>query len=280
VQVLIRYPGSKDQHLDRLMPWMRGWTSIAEPFAGTAAVTFGLLKRRELQKVWLNDLDPEIVGLLKTVRDNPDELCRRVEAYRPRMRGVRDFYRIRDEVDPHDGSDLDRAFNKIVIHQISYSGIGRAAGSPIGGRTQTNKKTGAPSEYLVDCRWNPKILTKKIRECHDLFGRAEHVHIQGGDALECLDIELPIYLDPPYSTAGQGLYHRGAFVPELVERLRGRTDPWVMSYDAAGAEPFRPFARVIPVTVTSHLHNTRGEDREDHARDVIVVPRFRPTTET
>lgn len=259
--MLIRYPGSKDQHLQHLLEHMAGWTSIVEPFAGTAAVTFGLLQQRELQEVVINELDVEMVALWRTVRDHPEPLCRLIERYEP---SADDFYWIKERAPGAWESEIDAAFYKIVVHQISYSGLGRSAGSPIGGRTQT-KPNGTPSTYLVGCRWSPDRLIRKVNDCHDLLKRARRVWIQAGEAVGLLDTGLPTYLDPPYLDAGPGLYHHGHTVPGLVDGLRHRVAPWVMSFDVRGAADFADFAEIKNLQVTSHLHHKK-------VTDVLIVP--------
>jgi hypothetical protein len=165
------------------------------------------------------------------------------------------------------------AFEKIVIHQISYSGLGRKAGSPIGGRTQT-QRDGTPSKYLVGCRWNGTRIARKVRECHELLNkRARKVEFTSVDASVYLLDPRPVYLDPPYNEAGSGLYHhdgRGHASPAFVGTMRDRTErgfPWAMSYDGLLAADFADFADVEKIEVRSALHHKM-------IIDVVVLPRF------
>ena len=59
------------------------------------------------------------------VKNFPDVLVHKVQKYTPRPE---DFYTYKEDAP----TDLEKAaFQKLVLHQISYSGLGEAAGSPI-----------------------------------------------------------------------------------------------------------------------------------------------------
>jgi DNA adenine methylase len=215
--MLIRYPGSKDRQAQRILAVLQiADRRLCEPFAGTAAITFACLRAGLLDQAWLNDTDCGVSGLWTTVRDYPDELCTRIAAYEPTAGS---FYELRDkELD----GPLDNAFATIVLHQISYSGLGRKAGSPIGGRNQQGK-------YKVGCRWNADRLVSGIREAHGLMSKA-HVTVTNLDWSDCPDWTW--YADPPYAVAGPSLYREGVSpVTALHDHLRTKGEWWVLSYD-------------------------------------------------
>lgn len=217
--MLIRYPGSKDRHASLILPKLDlRDRRLCEPFAGTAAVTFACLRKGLVDQVWLNDFDRGIADLWTTVRDYPDRLCDLVTGYVP---SASSFYALRDK--EFDRPDLN-AFATIVLHQISYSGLGRRAGSPIGGKDQLGK-------YKVDCRWNASRLTASIREAHGLLAKVRTV-ITNTDWSDCPDWSW--YLDPPYVDAGSSLYREGVFpVRALRDHLYTKAEWWVLSYDNA-----------------------------------------------
>jgi DNA adenine methylase len=215
--MLIRYPGSKDRQAGRLSSSLDLTDRrLCEPFCGTAAVTFACLRNGWLDHVWLNDADRGITDLWSTVRDDPAGLISQIAAYQP---SADSFYELRDrEFD----SPADNAFATVVLHQISYSGLGRKAGSPIGGRDQSGS-------YKVGCRWNAARLTTGIQRAHDLLAKV-HVTITNLDWTDCP--EWAWYVDPPYVAAGSSLYRRGVFpVEPLRDHLRGKAEWWSLSYD-------------------------------------------------
>jgi DNA adenine methylase len=253
--VLIRYPGSKDQHVDRLAVFMPDGGPLCEPFCGTAAVAFAAIARGSASEVWLNDYDPHIVALWSTVRDSPRELCDLIRGYSP---DVDDFYAWREADDYAD--QLTVAFRKIVLHQVSYSGLGARAGSPIGGRDQSG-------DYDVGCRWSPTRLVTGVRRCSRLLNRVptKITNLSWDEVVAQAD-RYHLYLDPPYIAAGPSLYVHGDIDhPRLAELLKGR-DNWTLSYDdVPELRNLYSWAHVERLPVRSHLHHKQ-------IADVVVVP--------
>lgn len=258
--MLIRYPGSKDQHLKylerHLLPFAQRYSAVAEPFSGTAAITFFLLKKKLVNKYWINDFDSAMAALWTVVRDNPDELIALIEQYTPR---AEDFYAFKAD----GGTTLmELAFRKVVLHQISYSGLGPKAGSPIGGKNQTGK-------YKVDCRWRPHLLKKKILNCSALLNSAESTitSLSWEQMLTpALEVGYFVYLDPPYYAQGNSLYSNGTIDHAgLAQSLQG-SENWMVSYDdAPEVRDMYSWADVQRLDVRSHLHHKS-------IGDVVILP--------
>lgn len=67
--------GGKFSHLEWLLPLLPPTHHYCEPFGGSAAV---LLNRPPSPVETYNDLDGEVVNFFRVLRDNPDELIRRI----------------------------------------------------------------------------------------------------------------------------------------------------------------------------------------------------------
>lgn len=254
--MLIRYPGSKDKHMRFLadkIPARR----LCEPFAGTAAVTFALLREGQLASVWINDIDPGIAALWTAVRSAPAQLARKVERYTP---SARDFYEFKEH--PHAPTAVETAFRKIVLHQISYSGLGLKAGSPIGGRDQRGT-------YKADCRYNGAKLSAKVRELGKLLASCSDVEVTSLPWDEVLPeaTDYFLYLDPPYVVRGKELYAHGELDHGALARALYLRDSWLLSYDDAPEvrDLYEPWARVDTEPVRSHLHHKK-------ISDVVIAP--------
>ena len=217
--MLIRYPGSKDRQASAILRSLDlTERKICEPFAGTAAITFACLRAGLVDQVWINDKDRFVADLWAVVRDFPDQLCALVNGYEPTADS---FYALRE----HPLSDpVMNAFTTVVLHQISYSGLGRRAGSPIGGRNQRGA-------YGVGCRWNASRLCSGIRDASGLLNKA-HATITNVDWSDCPDWTW--YVDPPYVVAGRSLYQEGVSpVRALSDHLLAKTEWWSLSLDDA-----------------------------------------------
>jgi len=232
---LFRYPGGKTKLrklIHSALARLQGEIYI-EPFFGGGSIGLEyLIYLNPKMPAWINDKDVGIAALWTAVYKRPKDLIDMVRGYTPHKD---DFYAFKDELKSSKLDPLQRGFKKLVIHQISYSGLGEKAGSPIGGKTQ-KQADGTDSKYLVGCRWSPDRLIKCIDLIHKkLAGRLDH------GCCTSLDFEKLIpgsggvmYLDPPYYVQGPALYVE-SFSEEdhkRMARLLSKTKhSWVLSYD-------------------------------------------------
>jgi DNA adenine methylase len=247
--MLIRYPGSKDKHLVLLLPYLKraeNTRTVYEPFAGTAAVTFYLLENRMVDYYLINDIDEGMFALWKTVKSNPEKLIKAVKNYVP---SVSDFYYFKE----NSGTTMfEKAFRKLVLHQISYSGLGAMAGGPMGGKNQT-------SQYAVDCRWYPNKLEEGIRKCSTLLNSVQGDITFGGweDTVnKAITNEGFLYLDPPYFIKGNELYVNGGLNHQKLSEKLKQSNDFVLSYDdTLEIRKMYSWAKINKIDVRSHLHH-------------------------
>ena len=67
--------GGKFSHLDWLLPLLPKTTHYCEPYGGSAAV---LLNRDPSPVETYNDIDGDLVNFFRVLRDNPDDLIRKI----------------------------------------------------------------------------------------------------------------------------------------------------------------------------------------------------------
>ncbi len=80
----LRYPGGKQ----RLAPFIRELLTAnnllgveyAEPYAGGAGIAIELLIRGEASRIHLNDKDYAVYCFWRSIVDNSEELCRRIQS--------------------------------------------------------------------------------------------------------------------------------------------------------------------------------------------------------
>ena len=239
---MFRYPGGKSNMKKRILYLFECFFEIngkdfefREPFFGGGSVGLEILDKIGLDFFWFNDIDKPLICLWKAVQNNPDKLIKRINQYKP---SVKSFFKIKEfliknTTKPDNMEDVDFGFLKLVIHQISYSGLGVRAGGPIGGLKQESK-------YDVGCRWNPKTLVSKVKKWNKLFSDIKRE--EEGSLFTDVHFENLInnkgngilYLDPPYFIKGEELYqhHFGLTDHEKLKDCLLNTDfPWVLSYD-------------------------------------------------
>lgn len=235
-----RYPGSKTKLLKQIIPtfpeYFRGHALFShhtaeyrEPFFGSGAVGLTVLYQLPPESnAWINDGDAGIANYWNAVYSDPKELIERISDCQPTV----DLYReYRAMADDPTISVVESAFITIFLHQCSYSGLGKKAGSPIGGWDQTG-------DYKIDCRWHHKTLASNIQACHTKLRRL-NLKITHGDFEPVFqDITDPdttfFYCDPPYVKRGPELYAECMSLNDhyrLSALLHGLNSTWVLSYD-------------------------------------------------
>ena len=237
---LIRYPGSKAKLARQIVKRFPSaitagtlWTSggsweYREPFFGGGAVGLEFMGwLGGACPIWVNDIDPSMAALWRTMYAGPDDFMRLCEKFTPTTESFYEF----KETDGMDGlSDAEAAFRKVALHRISFSGFGAKAGGPIGGREQT-------SEYGVDCRWSIEHIRKESKKAHTLMRKFSSMKITCGDfepLIATANERTFIYLDPPYYEKGGQLYKHNmsdADHTRLRDLLLDTPATWMLSYD-------------------------------------------------
>ena len=226
-----RYPGGKaklsKQIVPQLVQHIGVGTQYREPFFGWGAIGLELIRTKQVKSIWINDKHPGVAAYWTSVIRYPKQLKQLVVNFEPSRET---FYKLKEKMlsqltqnVPQAEPDIVRlGFEKLVLHRLSYSGLGEMAGGPLSD---------------ICSRWNPKNLYKKIGADHLAFSGV-NIH---GDCCTCLDFEQMfcgdnclLYLDPPYFHQGPKCYPI-AFTPKDHERLAGQLqqlrNPWLLSYD-------------------------------------------------
>lgn len=200
-----------------------------EPLFGSGEIGFDILRRiHPSSRVWLNDLDPDLVCLWRSVHEGPAEFLSLVRAFKPT---AEKFFEFKERDGQPEGTVADRGFRKLALHRMSVSGFGARSGGPIGGKSQANAK------YTVECRWRPERIMAEANRLHHLMQGFERLRITCGDFEELLrgaTEKTFVYLDPPYYAKGRQLYKhyfRHEDHERLAKSLRRSKCRWVLSYD-------------------------------------------------
>jgi DNA adenine methylase len=235
-----RYPGGKSKlkHiiLNRLNACLDD-LEYREPFFGGGSIGLKLiLNNSKWKRLWINDKDIGVASLWTAVICYPNELKQLVRNFKPSVSTFDEFKLnllniSKDSLFVKESDIVECGFKKLVIHQISYSGLGTKSGGPLGGRNQYSK-------YKIDCRWSPEYICKKIDLLHSQFSQLD---IRMGkctnlDFADLIRTENPacLYLDPPYYIKGNDLYQCGFNELDhirLANELKITPHYWILSYD-------------------------------------------------
>lgn len=265
----LRYPGGKSAMAGLLGDIRRlnglGDQAVAEPFAGGAGASLGLLYREDAHKIYINDADPAIYDFWWTVVNRPQpflDMLSKTRVSIAEWRRQRDVYRDRGRV-----SQLRRGFSAFYLNRCNRSGI-IMNGGPIGGVTQAGK-------WKLDARFNKPELR---RRCEKVAEYRERVTVSCDDGvrfIERLDaVSTFFFIDPPYFAKGPTLYLNALdedYHAALAARLKAMSDAaWVLTYDDCHEIRlmYRGWAAVRPFL----LRYAAAERRT--GREVLITPKW------
>jgi len=232
--MLLRYPGGKSKGAAREAVLSKLYSSLAthdyeeyrEPFFGSGAIGFNLMKQGIVERAWLNDLDPGIGTLWDATINQSTRLEGLIRSFVPSTDAFFQFKR--DLLDPcYRDDSVTYGFKKLALNRISFSGLGTMSGGPLGGHAGRG----------IGTRWSRDKLVADLRT---IKGLIRNVRLHGGtctrEDFEAL-VNAPgrslLYLDPPYYGKGSRLYQYG-FADDherLAACLRDCEHDWVLSYD-------------------------------------------------
>lgn len=241
-----------------------GGRAVAEPYAGGAGASLGLLFLEETCEIFINDADPAIRDFWWALVHRSDDFLDLLSTTRVNMtewRRQRDLYRSKK------GSRVRRGFSAFYLNRCNRSGI-IIDGGPIGGVKQTG-------EWKLDARFNK---TELRRRCERVAEYADRIHVSGHDGIEFIQARSasdPFFLiDPPYFVKGPLLYLNTLneeYHSRLARTLRAlpRT-PWVLTYDDCPEvrRLYRDWAKIRPFT----LRYVAAERRR--GKELLIVPKW------
>ncbi|MBH8602055.1 DNA adenine methylase [Thermoactinomyces sp. CICC 23799] len=185
----LRFPGSKSKVLNRFYPYFYiPHIEYREPFFGGGAIFFGKPKAKIN---WINDKDYSVYAFFKIVRDYPDDICKFVLSIKPSIEIWKEIRSIKPQ------NELEVAYKFLFLNRTNYSGIITA--NPIGGIKQK-------SNWKIDCRWNPEMLCKRIKECSSKLQNVKITCLDFEELILAPGKDVFLVLDPPYYKKGHELY--------------------------------------------------------------------------
>jgi DNA adenine methylase len=178
--------GGKFSHLKWLVPLLPECHHYCEPFGGSAAV---LLNRKPAPIETYNDLDGEVVNFFRILRDNQEELIKKISL----TPFSREEFSIACQLD-HNIDDIERARRFYVRARQVRTGLAQRATI---GRWANCKDTSRAGMSGVISRW-----LGGVKQLDDIAERLIRVQIENRPAMEVIKLydneETLFYCDPPY----------------------------------------------------------------------------------
>lgn len=224
----LRYPGSKQKFCNILNTILQ-YNNLKpdlfiEPFAGGASVSLFLLQNNCVKNIGLIEKDPLVASFWHTVFFDSEWLIKEILKLEISLEKWQFFKNYKPR------TTRNKALKCLFLNRTNFSGILKAG--PIGGKKQT-------SPYKIDCRFNKKAITTKIKI---LSGYKDRVlFIDEGDYRDCLakrgkyiTSNTFFYFDPPYVNKAKDLYNfyfQNEDHLHLKQLIKTLNSNWLLSYD-------------------------------------------------
>jgi len=261
----LRYPGGKRKLATFVGALIEAnglhQASYVEPFAGGAAVALHLLLETNLPRIIINDIDPAIYSFWVTVKDDPEELCRRISNVQIDLPEWQKQKSVQAAKDP---SRVDLAFSTLFLNRTNRSGI--LLGGVIGGKEQHGP-------WKMTARFNKKTLIERIEA---IASKADRLEVRGVDAAVLIaDLVVEsgptfLFLDPPYYHKADKRLYRNNYIPSdhvaIASVLRDLHISWLLVYDDC-SEVRDIYKPVEPIPFS--LSYTAGKKRK--GQEVLFV---------
>jgi len=191
VQPFVKWVGGKRGLLSQIIPLLpKNFNNYFEPFLGGGALFFELQKQGMLdgKKVYLFDINSELINAYSVVKDYPEELIIKLSQFKEEH-SKEFYYEIRAWDREDNFLELDkitRASRFIYLNKTCFNGLYR-----VNKKNQNNVPMGSYK--------NPKICDKDvIYSASYALQNATIINATYQDILEYASKDDLVYFDPPY----------------------------------------------------------------------------------
>ena len=204
VKPFLKWAGGKGQLIDEIekfYPFDKKINKYAEPFIGGGAVLFDILNKFELEKIYISDVNKELVNCYIAIKENVHELIKKLKKLEDEflVRGKEDrkiyYYEKREKFNKlkleNNNEKINRAALMIFLNRTCFNGLYRV-----------NKK-GLFNVPMGDYK-NPKICDEE--NLINVSNKLRNVEVIYGDykkSYDFIDENTFVYFDPPYRPLNQ-----------------------------------------------------------------------------
>lgn len=238
IKPFLKWAGGKGQLLEEIQqhyPFNKKINKYAEPFVGGGAVLFDILDKYELDEVYINDINEDLINTYRCVKKYVDDLIFLLDEIQgefiPKGTEERKEYYLKQRdafnnisVSYDENQNLKKAALMIFLNKTCFNGLYR-----VNRKGYFNVPMGAYKKPLICDEINLRNVSKKLG----------NVTIACGDYRESykfIDKNTFAYFDPPYrpltETASFTAYTEGGFGDKEQKEL----SEYIKTLDAKGAK--------------------------------------------
>jgi DNA adenine methylase len=209
VPTLVKWAGGKKQLLEQFKKYFpKKIDRYFDPFVGGGAITFYILKKYKPKKVFISDINEELINVYKIVKNDVEELIKLLKQYK-KLHNKEVYYNVRAE-DSKLLSDVSRAGRFIYLNKTCFNGLYRV-----------NSKGGF--NVPIGSYKNPLICGEEdLREISNILKNVKIEAVSFEKVLSYAKKGDFVYFDPPYYPLKKSsftTYTKGNFLEEEQKQL-------------------------------------------------------------
>lgn len=211
VPSFVKWAGGKKQLLTQFKPlFPKKINRYVEPFVGGGSILFYVLKNYSPKKVFILDINEELINTYEVIRDDVENLIKELKKLK-KFHNKETYYKIRSE-DPKLLSKLTRASRFIYLNRTCFNGLYR-----VNSKGEFNVPIGSYK--------NPLICPEEdLREISLLMKNVEIIHGGFESCVKFANKGSFVYFDPPYYPLKKGAsfttYSKNNFLEKEQEQLK------------------------------------------------------------
>lgn len=221
-----RYPGGKTWLVPEVRKWVKKLSEkpkfFVEPFAGGGIISLTIAAENLAEKIVMVEIDQEVSSVWKTIFEEPEYLCRKIESFQINRNNVETILNQKPD------TVYELGFKTIVKNRTHHGGKLAPGASLV--------KAGENGNGLKS-RWYPKTLIKRIRAISQISDKIEFHEGNGFDFIDQYknDDNTIFFVDPPYTLggkkAGRRLYlHNEINHVRLFKKIANVKGQFIMTY--------------------------------------------------
>ncbi|MGP1410755.1 MAG: DNA adenine methylase [Peptoanaerobacter stomatis] len=200
VKPFLKWAGGKNQllnEIEKYYPFENGIKKYAEPFVGGGAVLFDILNKYDLEEIYINDINEELINTYIMIREHIDELIQKLfimqdefihiensdrKMYYGKKREKFNFLKLNNSIE----DDIEKAAIMIFLNKTCFNGLYR-----VNKKGFFNVPMGDYKNPMICDEDNLRLASEKLN----------NIKIESGDyrkSEKFIDKNTFVYIDPPY----------------------------------------------------------------------------------
>lgn len=200
VKPFLKWAGGKNQllnEIEKYYPFENGIKKYAEPFVGGGAVLFDILNKYDLEEIYINDINEELINTYIMIREHIDELIQKLfimqdefipiensdrKIYYSKKREKFNFLKLNNSIE----DDIEKAAIMIFLNKTCFNGLYR-----VNKKGFFNVPMGDYKNPMICDEDNLRLVSEKLN----------NIKIESGDyrkSEKFIDKNTFVYIDPPY----------------------------------------------------------------------------------